>query len=81
MADYAWACKINRENQAAIISEHPKFDLDEFEKWLRDHKDGYFVRDPSSPFDCRYFSELTFYEFYLFMPGNQDALFRQIIKK
>lgn len=81
MKDLAWACKITRANRMAIASENPKFDLVEFEKWLSEHEVGFFVRDPSSVFDCRYFSDVTFNEMYIFARGDEDALFRRIIKR
>jgi hypothetical protein len=80
MAEIAWACLITRLNRAVIASENPQFDEAEFDQWLRDHPVGYFVRDPDSPFDCRYMSDLVFHEMYIFEHGDEDALFRKILR-
>jgi len=81
MAESAWACKVTRANQSAIASEDPGFDLAAFNKWLAIHDVGYFIRDPDSPFDCRYMSDVVFDQMYIFANGDEGALFRRIVKK
>ncbi len=79
MADLAWACRTTRANQAVIASENPNFDKAQFDKWLVDHDEsGYFIRDPYSPFDCRYIVEFLFHQMYAFEANDEGQLFRQI---
>lgn len=80
MADMAWACLTTRANKHAIASECPKFDEVEYERWLADHELGYFIRDEGSAWDCRFMSDVVFFQIYRFEHGDVDALFRRVIK-
>lgn len=63
----------------AIASERPGFDVQEFEAFIEEHGTGYFLRDPSSQFDCHYFDDVVFFEFYMFeSKSDKDQLFRHV---
>lgn len=76
----AYVCAIIPENFDVIASEKPDFDLEETRQWLRQHKEGYFLRDPSSVLDCLYFHPDVLFEMYAFYDENQDELFRKVVK-
>jgi hypothetical protein len=76
----AYACRIARENFSAIASENPNFNLEEIIEWLAQHGSGYFLRDESSVFDCRYFEDTVFFEFYIFETSDHEELFRRVVK-
>jgi hypothetical protein len=75
----AYACRIVRENFHAIASEKPDFDIDELYEWLDEHKTGYFLRDISSPFDCKYVPDDLFFQIYIFERADTGELFRRIL--
>lgn len=77
----AYACKIHRENFDIIASEKPDFDREFTERWLDEHEQGYFIRDPSSPFDCQFMQIDVFNELYVFDEGTPGEVFRVIYKK
>lgn len=74
----AYACRISKENLGAIASESPQFDRELTLQWLDEHKEGYFLRDDTSAFDCQYFETSIFLEIYMFEKGDEDALFRPV---
>lgn len=77
----AYACRISEENFAAIASEKPDFNKDELVEWLRYHGRGFFLRDPSSTFDCGYFVDEVFYELYVFDSTDTNPLFRRVLTR
>jgi len=82
MADQAWAVYVTKDNYPAILSEAGrKFDRDFLERWVAQEGEGWFVRDKLSPkLDCCLFSDLEFFQLYMFSNGDADALFRQVTK-
>lgn len=76
----AYAIEVSVENKQAIVSEHPKFDSQEFDWWLEEHCDGYFIRDSSSVFDCHYIDKDLFSQMYIFTHPNSGDLFKRIVK-
>ena len=78
MAGYA--CLIISENLQAIASEKPDFDLDSTLEWIDAHEDGYFLRDTSSVFDCKYLDKDVFFEMYDFVDKDRGELFRRVAR-
>jgi hypothetical protein len=73
---------MTRENRWVIASENPRFNLEEFDAWIKEHGEtGYFVRIPTGAFDCKYMTEWVFNELYEFASGDTDAMFRRINDK
>lgn len=79
MPQQAYACRITPDNFGVISSENPKFNLDEIKKFLEDQGDGYFIRDETSPWDCKYMPMLVFQQIYLFQRYDADELFHPIV--
>lgn len=77
----AYAVRITEENRQAIASEHPYFDTDEFQHWLDDHEVGFFLRDPQSIFDCRYFEEVVLLEMYRFVRPRSGEMFQPVERR
>lgn len=81
MSRQAYACRISSETFDVIRSENPGFDLEQTKAWLEKHGSGYFIRDESSrAFDCSYMADVVFHEIYAFENGDQDVIFRKIIR-
>jgi hypothetical protein len=78
----AYAVHVTPENRHAIASEHPRFDLAEFNQWLLEHgENGYFIRDDrSAAFDCQYMDVEVFQTIYMFERGGTADLFRRIVR-
>lgn len=76
----AYVCRISEENLNVIASENPNFDMEEIVDWLNEHGEGYFLRDESSVFDCKYLAEAVFEQMYRFEHKDVDSLFRQVKK-
>lgn len=74
----AYACVLSEANLNAIASESPQFDRELTLQWLEEHREGYFLRDDSSPFDCQYFEPSVFLEIYQFESADTTALFRRV---
>lgn len=74
----AYAVRIAEENMQAIVSEHPRFDKEEFLECLEGYEVGYFLRDPSSVFDCKYFDKDVFLQMYTFEKRDNNELFRTV---
>lgn len=78
----AYAVRITRVNKQVIRSEQPKFNNEEFERWIEDHgEEGYFLRDEETPLDCGYFAEPVFFQMYMFKSNDTAALFREVRHK
>jgi len=76
----AYVCLIIETNISAIRSEHPKFDMEKFVEWRKEHEDGYFIRYEGHPFDCKYLDEDVFKSIFAFESADTGALFRRIVK-
>lgn len=77
----AYACVISEENFPVIASEKPDFNREEIIKWLEEHKQGYFLRDPDSAgFDCKFLATDIFLQFYKFESQDVGSLFRRVLK-
>lgn len=76
----AYVCRISEENFAAIASEKPDFNKDELIEWLTYHGQGFFLRDPSSVFDCGYLVDDVLLEMYMFDSADASSLFRRVLK-
>lgn len=78
----AVAVRVSPENMSAIASEAGrKFTRQFAEKWLEQHKQGYFLRDETSTFDCQLMVDTIFFEMYTFRyPNDESSLFRPVVK-
>lgn len=76
----AYAVQIKPENFGAIASEKPDFDLESTKKWLDFHEEGYFLRDPESALDCKYFESTVFSQMYTFSHPNSTELFKRVVR-
>lgn len=79
----AYAVKIKLANAHAIASEGGrKTDLRKVLDWLEENGEcGYFVRDPSAPFDCDLIMPMTFTAIYEFVSKDVDSLFREVARR
>lgn len=78
MAGYA--CRITPANFQAIASEKPDFDLEEVKEWLEAHGEGYFLRDASSVFDCKYIEPSVLLELYIFADVDPSQIFQRVVR-
>lgn len=78
----SYAIEISERNVPAIVSEAgPHLTRQMVLGWLEVYDEGYFVRDPGSPWDCDMFEESVFHDFFRFRYSDDSVLFREIIAK
>lgn len=79
----AYAVAINEANIRGVIHSEAgaDFNLELALAWLKEHEEGWFLRDEESPLDCQFFMPEVFAEMYMFTsPIDSTSLFRQVIK-
>jgi len=78
----AYAIAITEENLRGVIHSEAglKFNLEMALQWLEEHGEGWFVRDPGSPFDCEFFMPEIFEELYMFLAPDRHALIRPVVQ-
>lgn len=76
----AYAIAITEDNiRGIILSEGGlKFDLDRSLMWLEEYKQGWFLRNEGSVFDCHFFAPEIFEEMYFFVKNDPEALIRHV---
>lgn len=80
------ACPVIPNNFQAIISEglYGIKREDAFEKiceFLKEHKEGYFLRDEESPFDCHLIESSIFKDLYLLRGPEKNVIFIPATRK
>ena len=75
-----YAIAITEDNiKGVILSEAGlNYNVNTALRWLKDYGDGWFVRDPSSPFDCLFLTDEVFHQIYLFTNNDQHCVMRHI---
>jgi len=78
----AYAIRITKDNLQGVIRSEAglDFDLEEALDWLKDHEEGWFLRDPGSPLDCEFFMPEIFAEMYIFLSNDTSSLIRRVVK-
>jgi len=79
----AYAIEITDENLRGVIhSEAGKdYNLADALKWYEEYGGGWFLRDPGSPFDCRFFMPEVFDQMYSFLsPLDTSSLIRPVVR-
>lgn len=76
----AHAIAITEENVRGVIQSEAGsyYNLETALKWLEEHEEGWFLRDPSSPLDCEFFMPEVFNEMYMFLSKDQSSLIRRV---
>lgn len=80
---YAYVVAVTEENlRGVILSEAgPSFDLALSLAWLKEHGEGWFLRDENSTLDCQFFMTEVLEEMYDFSPHDEHSLFRRVKSK
>jgi hypothetical protein len=74
------AIAVTEENIRGIIRSEAgsTFDIDIALAWLAEQKEGWFLRDDRSIFDCHLFASETFAEMYKFTQDDQNSIMRHV---
>lgn len=76
----AYAIAMTEENIYGIIRSEAGlgYDPENAMKWLKEFGQGWFLRDETTPLDCRFFVPETFDAMYKFVSNDQNQLMRQV---